>query len=307
MLTKANQKFIDTCQAFFDSDAFGDLVTEGAIVQKSTLKNALGVWVTEGGLKSVKSTSSTKKTASDTDYPKCMACTFNNNGSLFGKPCQRKGSIMINGCPCCPQHAKPFSGNFKGAPADKKNIPGYCAGCSLLAGKDVIHDCSVIELLGSSDGTIVGCCISRLQCHTDYEGARLVSDKPKKARKPKASKKASEPNQLSDFTSNEGGDDEIEALTSEMIQLNVTSNEETLEHTDNNDEMQKSSAVSPVNSESSDDGWEQIQADLGEGESVFWSKLASDGETTEIWSNEDDESDRELLGTVNADGEFTPA
>lgn len=296
MSTAASRKFLSQVEIFVRSNHFGELVEDGAVFNQATFQTALQLWVTSGGLKGVPTTSKAgSKKASVVDGPTCCARTYNGGGDLDGKICGRKGTVMIDGIPCCPQHSKPYPGNFKGFP-DKKHIVGFCSGCSALAGKDVIHDCSQIFLLGfkSQDPQMVcqPVCISRAQQHTDYQGERIGDDKPKSTRGRKKgsggsvakAKPEPEPHHQEQEPENESDQEETDQVA----------NDNQSDHSGSDEEEQEGSE------------WVELECDLGtgDGDQTYWGKEVSEG--YEVYTY-DEEDDRELIGNIDSDGVFTPA
>ena len=301
MTTAASRKFLDQIQYFTRSDQFGELVEDGAVFNEATFQTALQLWVKNGGLKGFQPTKKTgSKKAVSVDGPTCCARTYNGGGCLDGKICGRKGTVMIDGVPCCPQHAKRYPGNYKGFP-DKKHIPGFCSGCSALAGKDVIHDCSQIFLLGFKNGTkdfiCQPVCISRAQQHTDYDGAKLGENKPKSTR---GRKKGA----VAKTTQIQEAQNEHSNPSSPTLDNQLDSQEQDKEDGEQSIESEDEQQAQTPNSESE---WVQLECDLGtgDGEQPYWGKEVDAG--YEIYTNEDDEADREKIGFIDEDGVFTQA
>ena len=202
---------------------------------------------------------------------------------------------MVKGIPCCPQHSKPYAGNFKGFP-DKKGIVGFCSGCSLLAGKDVIHDCPQINLLGfkqDEDSQLVcqPVCISRAQQHTDYDGERLSEDKPKSTRgrkKGSVTTKSKKPSSSQEVSSDDDNDQDQDSQQEEKEDQEEQEQEQEQEH-----EQEHGSE------------WEIANIDLddGDGPCDYWVKQTENG--IDVYTN-DDIQDRIKLGTIDEDAVYHP-
>ena len=296
MPTKAQQKQIEIMETFFGSDGFNEMVDEGCIVDRKTLKDAFQCFVEGGGLKKVigsGSTRTSKKTSGD--VPNCCARTFNNKGELDGKPCGRSGTETIkiineNGeevtVHVCKQHSRKFPGNYKNAPQEKKQIPHYCQGCSELMGEDVIHECYSFQLIGTICGTVCGVCVSRLQCHSDYDGQRIGDGKPKRRSRVTV-----------------GGGGKKTPISDLPIQSRTDERDASFDQADtdvgHNDEPDSEES----HEETDPDEWEQCECDIGEGEKTYWSKTTAEGD--EIWQFDDSpDGNGEFLGIINGDGEF---
>jgi len=306
MTTASSKKFQCQFALFIRSTQYNELVDDKTIFSGPSLVNAVTLWVSTGGLKNTSKTSSptsSKKKSSTIDGPQCCARTYNGGGCLDGKICGRKGNVMVDGIPCCPQHSKPYPGNFKGF-TDKKGVVGFCAGCSLLAGNDIIHACPQINLLGfKNDDPQVVCqpvCISRAQQHTDYEGDRLGEDKPKSKRGRKKgsiiakSNKTSNDEQDQNQGQDQGQDQDQDNITEQTSSINSPRSKSFSNEGSSSDEDE------PV----SDKTWEMAEIDLGDGdgECFYWVKHTDNG--MDVYTN-DDINDRVKLGAIDEDGVYT--
>ena len=322
MTTAASKKFQSQFELFIRSDQYNELVGDTAVFNGPSLVNAVTLWVSSGGLKNTSKTSSqtsSKKKSSAIDGPQCCARTYNGGGCLDGKICGRKGTVMVDGIPCCPQHSKPYAGNFKGFP-EKKGIVGFCAGCSLLAGKDVIHDCPRINLLGfkhDEDSQLVcqPVCISRAQQHTDYDGERLGEDKPKSTRgrkKGSVTTKSKKPSPSQEVSSDDDDDQHQDTEEEPTVKPkpkpaprnNTRRKSVSTENSSDDEEEEQEEEEEDEQEQEHGSEWEMAEIDLddGDGECVYWVKQTENG--MDVYTN-DDIDDRIKLGTIDEDGVYS--
>jgi len=179
-----------------------------------------------------------------------------------------------------------FNGNFKGSGKTAESHPFFCQGCSKDSGSDVYHpNISSIHCLGSVCGTIKPHCFSKARAHQEYKETTPSVTQGTITFEPAGSVQAS--NEQSPATSPPGS-----PVTPILAQTDE--HDQAVEFTDLN-------AVSSVNDLKIDvsfDTWKKQTLDLGDdnGEQEYWTKEVEG--VLEIYSNQEDEADREYIGSV---------
>jgi len=233
-----------------------------------------------------------------------MACCWNPGFSIKSKQCVKTATTEVDGVHVCRQHSETFKGTYNRSDKTPETHPFFCQGCSKDTGHDVFHpEISSIHCLGSVCGTIKPQCFSKARHHQEFTESKPEVSNTTITFEPTDTEPVTSPTTpvTSPSTPVVSPSTPVASPSTETEQISPLSlsSPSTPVTTPSFTGLTEILDVSDINLDTNPDNWVKQRLDIGDGsgENEYWTKV--DGDQLLIYSNNDEESDREFIGQTD--------